>query len=127
MKVARIVKALWTIKKDMAASPWPSGPGLCALIETELELYLTGSTVELQNYTMACRAVRNAMAAWPEHSGSRAYPVKPPTGYTYHGLTASPGCAYADLPRWHGEYGGSRMRLLNFLIRYFEERQDGQD
>lgn len=127
MRKVQISKILWSIKKDMAACRWSSGPGLCALIETELEQRLIGSINGLSDYTRACRAVRNAMAEWPEHSGRAAYPVRAPLGFQYDGLKADwdlAPIAYSVLPRWQGEYGGNRMRLLNFLIRYFEAQEN---
>lgn len=45
---------------------------------------------------------------WPEYSGDPIFPVP------CEGL--SPKVAYRSLPRWEGEYGAARMRLLDFLI-----------
>lgn len=65
------------------------------------------------------------MSEWPEFSGQGGYPVKAPLSW------AGPHCgrrmhqtihdaAYWGLPRWTGEYGSSRLRLLNYMIRRIE-------
>ncbi len=58
--------------------------------------------------------LQTAFAEWPEFSGHPDYPV-PLAGW-------SPEAAYYNFPSWEGEYGAARMRLLDFLIGYFEER-----
>lgn len=81
--------------------------GLCTLVE------LTSSG------TLAFRRVRpmlrDAMLAWPEHSGCVDYPVADPTGlYT-------PSMAYAILRKWvDTPYGRARRRLLWHCIDWCE-------
>lgn len=50
---------------------------------------------------------------WPEYSGDPVFPVP------CKGL--SPKVAYLSLPRWEGEYGAARMRLLDYLIEVTNE------
>lgn len=57
--------------------------------------------------------VRELAKGWPEYSGDEVYPV-PCEGMP-------PRSAYLTLPKWEGEYGAARMRLLNYLIEVTNE------
>lgn len=52
---------------------------------------------------------------WPEFSGNRSFPVPCSNG-------GSPVDAYYDMETsyWEGEYGASRVRLLDHIISQFE-------
>lgn len=56
---------------------------------------------------------------WPESTGCSAYPVPAPVGFPCRGTDAETarGAFYEIKPMWSGEYGSSRIRLLNYLIR----------
>ena len=62
------------------------------------------------------------MRQWPEYSGCPSYPVAAPSTYE----EADPEGAFDDLDKWVGEYGSSRIRLLNYLIRRCEEYYEEQ-
>jgi hypothetical protein len=64
------------------------------------------------------------MLHWPEYSGSPGYPVPAPksigispaaTAEYWYDQHAAP---FGQM--WSGKYGGTRIRLLNFLIRTLE-------
>lgn len=60
------------------------------------------------------------MLEWPEHTGNPLYPVPGPKakGRLY---PADAEVTYDFTEnKWAGEYGGNRMRLLNYLIRRAE-------
>jgi hypothetical protein len=67
-------------------------------------------------------AVRRLMFNWPESTGNEGYPVPAPSNIgprrTFWGTPEEQ--AYWTLDRWAGEYGGSRIRLLNYMIRRIE-------
>lgn len=73
-------------------------------------------------YMGACYGLKEALycafKAWPEFSGDKVYPVPGP-GDT------RPDVAYhtcKDKFNPETEYGAARLRLLDFLIQYFEEK-----
>lgn len=74
--------------------------------------------------------------AWPEFSGSTMYPVPGPEEYREEAAVfcwadeeeegwaddeALAEYAYENLDRWFGEYGDTRLRLLDFMIEQIEE------
>lgn len=62
---------------------------------------------------------KNWLLDWPEHTGNPMYPVPGPAGQRSY--AADPELAYDfSENKWAGEYGGNRMRLLNYLIRRAE-------
>ena len=59
------------------------------------------------------------MLDWPEHSGNELYPVPPATDIPEGSASMYEAeTAYEDFvdDKWHGEYGATRKRLLNYLI-----------
>lgn len=64
---------------------------------------------------------------WPEFSGCFAYPVPAPAGFPCHGTDADTArwAFYKIKPMWSGEYGSSRIRLLNYLIRKLTAELEG--
>jgi hypothetical protein len=63
------------------------------------------------------RELSELMRKWPEYSYDPDYPVPHPSGNF-----EDPQYAYAVLPRWEGEYGAARLRLLDFMIAELESR-----
>lgn len=59
------------------------------------------------------RMLREMMEEWPEYSGRASYPVPSPEGFEGDAVDAY---IAITLPKWSGEYGDSRMRLLDWLI-----------
>jgi hypothetical protein len=55
---------------------------------------------------------------WPEYTGSCRYPVPGTDGRDEEQ-------AYDDGVLWSGEYGGNRLRLINFCIRELERELSG--
>lgn len=75
--------------------------------------------VELASSSTAFRRVRpllrEAMLAWPEHSGDPEYPVSDPSGLY------RPSVAFVHLQRWGDTpYGRARRRLLWHCIDWCE-------
>ena len=58
--------------------------------------------------------VHRLFRAWPDFSGVEAFPVR-----SHHHSCL--GEAYFELPRWTGEYGEARFRLLAFMIDTLRE------
>lgn len=50
---------------------------------------------------------------WPKFSGSISFPVPHNNGHAW---------AFYTLPMWEGEYGASRLELLEFCIQELENR-----
>lgn len=66
----------------------------------------------LNNYTVYRDLLQELFSLWPERSGMPLYPVPAPNG-------RSPQLEFFDCVvdrLWVGEYGASRMRLLDWLI-----------
>lgn len=63
--------------------------------------------------------LRGLCKGWPEYSGEPFFPV-PCAHY-------DPGTAYDEmrytLPKWQGEYGAARLRLLDYLIEQTKPQQ----
>lgn len=74
------------------------------------EVFSAGDTETL--FAMQ-RKVRELAKGWPEYSGDEVYPVP------CEGMPSR--SAYLTLPKWEGEYGAARMRLLNYLIEMTSE------
>lgn len=87
---------------------WP-GTGICGIVDKRLVFRGHGTT--------SCKALLDYLfEQWPEFSGRRNYPVCTvymATGKEPHTQYCA---AYVDRSMWEGEYGASRMRLLQFLI-----------
>ena len=70
--------------------------------------------------------LQGIMRAWPENtSGSFAYPVPAPEGYSpptsqVYGINERIH-AFDNLPKYTGEYGAARLRLLDFIIAELEK------
>lgn len=74
---------------------------ICAQHRPEHDISLDEATV----------AIADASEQWVEYAGSRNYPVE--------------GSAYQygrHVNKWSGRYGPARKRLLDFLIKHFEEK-----
>lgn len=97
----RVLSDLRHVKKILGAGHIPSS-GICN--------YVLGGADEGE-------ILYRLFESWPECSGSLVYPVDAPRDSPYHYSEA-----YLNLPRWTGEYGSSRIRLLNFCIRQLEAR-----
>ena len=69
--------------------------------------------------------LKSMMSRWPEYSGDRDYPV---AGTAEYGMDAEHTYDNTGTGEyWSGEYGGNRIRLVNFLIRELEqELRDAQ-
>lgn len=89
---------LWAAKRSNAVQPLRYG--LC----TTCDVMFTG-----------CEFL---MTDWPESTGTTQYPVPAPAGFQRPRVGAD--AAYWSLPRWTGEYGSSRIRLMNYMIRRIE-------
>lgn len=113
-RIKPISEILWDIKRRMAASTTGNDQGICALVDIEF----AANYLPVMCYYRAMDDFDAALKAWPEHTGRRCYPVPSSVAWL------SPVEAFYDLHRWSGEYGGNRMRLLNFLIRYFEAKEN---
>lgn len=91
--------------------------GICSNLE---ELQAAGAV----SYATR-RRIKAMMRRWPEYSGEPNYPVPGIAAYDM-----CPEITYDDIrlgEYWSGEYGGNRIRLVNFLIRELEqELQDAQ-
>lgn len=62
-------------------------------------------------YNSGCD-ISEAYATWPEYSGEEEYPV--PGGEAVYQTSS--------IPKWSGEYGAARIRLLKHCIEYFKEK-----
>lgn len=65
---------------------------------------------------------RRVFMQWPEYSGNISYPVPYDTEEDFQ----QPDRAYRQASEygqlWYGEYGAARRRLLDWAIKYLEER-----
>ncbi len=103
-----ILKALWAIKRD---GPIDTSEALCYNVCRLLERWSPYPDDIDENYHLV-----DAFRRWPEWNGSTAFPVGN-GGDDYWQRNRPMG---ARRVFWTGEYGSQRIRLLNFLIRYFE-------
>lgn len=90
-----LLTALKTLRDD---GPNDSGVGICSNVAG-----LLGEEIPLYRF----------MEGWPEHSGSRCYPVPHPAGCPLDGFWSA-----EDV--WVGEYGAARRRLLDYMIEQLE-------
>lgn len=95
----------------------PKDHGICTQV--------TLLTAHLSDYTNAAvdTLLSELFMAWPEFSGSRAFPVpytgpllERPVGYR----GSHEGLAFFRAPLWAGEYGAARKRLLAWMIEQLE-------
>ncbi len=83
------------------------------------------------NYTyglceVLCRGYDTAVlwplfTRWPEFSGNSNYPIRWPGDPAGRGQRQAAEDAYYRFPRWTGEYGAARLRLLDFIISELEK------
>lgn len=57
--------------------------------------------------------LKKLFVKWPDYSGNVIYPVKSVKA----GLQNPSRAFWGAINMWEGEYGASRMKLLNFMIR----------
>lgn len=91
--------------------------------------YLTGLCALLRNVTPnAHKEIKVIITRWPEGTGCTAYTVPAPSDYVPHDCPVDASAtklaedAYTyGLPKYTGEYGAARMRLLDFIISELEK------
>lgn len=106
MRKYALLQLLWGMKRGELLNPHF---GICHHLN------------DLETRTEKSRA-KMWMQQWPEYSGCPTYPVAAPSTYEEADLEG----AYDDHDKWVGEYGSSRIRLLNYLIRRCEEYHEEQ-
>lgn len=98
-----LIEVLWAIKrKDPRV--FQATSGICTQVWEHSD---TGGRLRLNRY----------IRSWPEFKAGyrkQDYPVAHPV--------YSNEMAYVSCRKWKGEYGGNRMRLLNWCIRQEEAR-----
>jgi hypothetical protein len=107
-----LAKAL-DIREAIQSSPANYSVGLCRLLlsyDTEQEV---------------ATAVNKIFERWPESDGRIGYPVPAPKDYVQpsneiYGYDPRIS-AYYNLPKYTGEYGAARLRLLDFIIAELEK------
>lgn len=90
-----LLEALKRIRDD---GPAEDGVGICLNVRPHKDEFL------------------DLARGWPKHSGRRYFPVPMPR--------FTPAEAYAELPKWVGEYGARRMELVNWCIEHLESRNE---
>ena len=85
-------------------------------IEAEHGNWRRGICAWLDEERVNSGELHRLFSMWPEYSGCPSFPVRSPGGCHID--------AYFDLPRWprwEGEYGAARFRLLAFMIDTLRE------
>ncbi|ASD52154.1 hypothetical protein KNT64_gp202 [Pseudomonas phage PspYZU05] len=77
--------------------------------------YLTSGSVRYARSLFS-----DSFESWPEFTGSQLYPVPAPLSFKPCAGMTSYSQAYSDLPHWTGEYGKSRLSLLEHAIKYLQ-------
>lgn len=110
LEVCKIVTEILVQLKYSEVKP---KTGICSYVEDRL-MIITSDPEWSQVYRWWINRSRGFFWSWPEFSGSDVFPVPGPAGY-------DPTAAYEFFDKWYGEYGESRMRLLDFIISKFQE------
>lgn len=95
--------------------------GICSMVLEAGESLV----LDYDIFHQAVQAIKIAFSKWPEYSGAQTFPVPAPKGYEppVNRWSNSPHyVAYISLPRWEGEYGAARQRLLDWLIVHFANK-----
>lgn len=116
-----MLTALWRIKAD---GPGWVETGICAnVLELLAEGGYGGACCDEAGYKLSGYA-----KLWPESTGCAAFPVPAPAGFPRQGRAIrrlAHAAFYEIKTMWSGEYGSSRIRLLNFVIRKLAAELEG--
>lgn len=111
MKASTMLEGLLAVKEAVLSElPKPewfsSNFGICRNLEGALQI------INQEASDHAYRFVSEFSICWSEHSGSRSFPVSEVIG------------VYS--PKWTGEHGAARLRLLDYLIQRVEALGNGE-
>lgn len=105
-QMQNLIAMLWGLKRGVYVANY----GVCSQLKAIYEC-------DLITYGLRLR-VKGMMRQWPEYTGLSDYPV--PGVAAYH---MRPDATYDDTKSgeyFSGEYGGNRIRLVNWLIIQLE-------
>lgn len=115
--VQGILQGLKALDARINEGKVPMHNGICLEVKESMGYYSCHLTEEEQDALGT--ELKECFKAWPEFSGDEEYPVH----------TGGPSAAAQYLNRRYGEffcpdteYGAARLRLLAFMIQYFEEK-----
>lgn len=103
-RLHKLYHALLAVESEVTSTPAAVGQGICSLLHYQLGRDYYGTT----------GLIKGLASTWKGYSGSSLYPVP-------SGSYVSAPSAFWNWPRWSGEYGASRLSLLQHMIKEVRE------
>ena len=111
--------------KTKETQVWDQERGLCTYIQRNLDCGIINITSRFKHNQQFHDCLYDCFMDWSEFSGNMIFPVKPPEDAKY---MDSIGVYFSEeYPNYEGEYGASRMRLLDHIIEWMSVRAANYD
>ena len=102
---------------------WDEEKGLCTYIDQNLDRDDMQGTNRFVYHQKVQNTLYECFTDWSEFSGNMVFPVKPPEDAKY--MDAIGVYFSEEYPNYEGEYGASRMRLLDHIIEWMGTKANG--
>ena len=99
---------------------WDQQKGLCTYIDQNIDCSDMGEERRFTYKQQFHDCLYDCFMDWSEFSGNMIFPVKPPEDAKY--MDAIGVYFSEEYPNYEGEYGASRMRLLDHIIEWMETK-----